>query len=117
MGLDKAAIMATLIRKATPILHEASSDLVEVFKKNLSMKVGIPSVPGEYPAKQSGDLVRSVHTETRRVGLSFSYFVIVGEGLAYADPLDTARPYMMRTVNENKERILAAMAAKWNSKT
>ena len=107
MSLDVDGIVAALVDRGDTILKAGAKELAGSLKKNLTKKSGVPSEPGEYPAKQSGELVKSISVDRRRVGKSVSYEVSVDA--EYAEPLEAIRPFFQRTVDENEQRIEDAM--------
>ena len=108
MSLDIYGIMAELTDMGDAALKAGAEEFASLLKKNLTRKSGTPSSPGEYPAKQTGELVNSIAIERRRVGNAVSYSVSVDAG--YAEPLEAIRPFFQRTIDENEQRIEDKMA-------
>lgn len=100
--------MARLVGIADEIAEAGAKELEKSLIDNLSKKSGVTSNPGEYPAKQSGELVRSVRRRRRRVGSKVEHSVSVEA--SHAEIVEKNRPFFDRTIKENRERIQSAMA-------
>ena len=88
MSVNPALLRAVVERLATPVLKRASEAAADKMRANLSgSRTGIKharllntsSAPGEYPAKQSGDLYYSI--DSRQIG-----FCLFGVGSWNAPP-------------------------------
>lgn len=101
------AVLAKLVNVADEIGKAGAKELERQLKVNLQKKSGTPSNPGEYPAKQSGDLVGSIERTRRRVGRKVEHEVRVTA--PHAAIVEKIRPFFDRTIKEGKQKILAEM--------
>jgi len=104
--LDVEFIRNKLMRCADDIARAEAEAFAKALRKNLTKKSGVTSSPGEFPAKQSGDLVGSIQINRRRVGDSVSYQVKMTAD--HAEAVDKVRPFFERTLNESEKLIMAA---------
>jgi hypothetical protein len=100
-------IMVKLMNVADEIGKAGAKELERQLTANLQKKSGTPSNPGEYPAKQTGELVGSIERIRRRVGRKVEHEVRVTA--PHASIVEKIRPFFNRTIREGRQQILAAM--------
>lgn len=103
----KDKMFAQIQGYADEVAAEGAKEFERILRENLTRKTGTPSNPGEYPAKQTGELVQSIRRR-RRVGNKIEHSVAVEA--RHAEILEKVRPFFKRTITESKDRVLAAMA-------
>lgn len=101
------SVMAKLVNIADEVGKAGAKELERQLIANLQRKSGTPSKPGEYPAKQTGDLVGSVERTRRRVGRKVEHEVKVTA--PHAAIVEKIRPFFNRTIKEGKQKILSEM--------
>ena len=103
----ESTILAKLVNVADEVGKAGAKELERQLIANLQRKSGTPSKPGEYPAKQTGELVGSIERTRRRVGRKVEHEVKVTA--PHAGIVEKIRPFFDRTIKEGKQKILAEM--------
>lgn len=107
MPFNTDKLIATLAGKAESIIRAGVDELASILVDNITAKSGEPSLPGEYPATQTGELANSVVTDVNRVGGRVHGSVSVNA--AHAEYVEKMRPFFKRTVEENRQHIIDVM--------
>jgi hypothetical protein len=82
-------------------LHNAGEALAYKIRDNLSVSGPPSSLPGEFPHKDTGELMESI--EVRLGRKEFSIRVVAGT--PYSKYVEESRPFMRRTLREMKSTI------------
>lgn len=103
--LDIEGYKKKLRRAMTSRLRMVGRSVVSTVRKNISVdgKSFGPSRPGEYPHRQTGELMRSVESQVS--GSDQAVSVFIRATAPHAETVEEKRPFMRRTIAEMEHEI------------
>lgn len=87
-------------------INSAGIAYVNQLRENIGKPAPEPSRPGEYPRRDTGELVQSVYFRMDRRSLRFK----AGTDTDYSQHIERLRPHLRRTMLESKLSIARAFA-------
>lgn len=93
-------VRAALINKAGKRAEKAAKLLAKMIRENIDTPGPEHSKPGEFPRKQSGELMAGVRVVQRN---QYRYDVVSTSD--HAEIVERMRPYMLRTLEEQRAAL------------
>jgi hypothetical protein len=85
-------------------INAAGTRYVQQLRENIGKPLPEPSQPGEYPRRDTGDLLESVYFRMDRRRLRFK----AGTDVEYSHHIERLRPHIKRTMMESKSTLVRA---------